>query len=134
MARRKVTAANLVEAIRAELEAYGEDVTENMREVTRIVAKKGAQAVKNEANAKFDSHGKSPGERYGAGWKYYVSDKRLQATATIYNDTYPTLPHLLEHGHAKRGGGRVEGRPHIEPVEKQLIEEYERSLRVRIEE
>lgn len=38
------------------------------------------------------------------------------------------LAHLLEHGHAKRGGGRVSGRPHIAPAEADAIEQLERNI------
>lgn len=38
------------------------------------------------------------------------------------------LAHLLEHGHAKRGGGRVSGRPHIAPAEADAIEQMERNI------
>ena len=47
---------------------------------------------------------------------------------TIYNAKLPGLAHLLEHGHAKVNGGRTAPRVHIAPVEKKLIEEYERNV------
>lgn len=43
------------------------------------------------------------------------------------------IAHLLEHGHAKRGGGRVAGREHIAPAEekgnRELVQKIERGLR-----
>ncbi|HGA3942519.1 TPA: HK97 gp10 family phage protein, partial [Streptococcus agalactiae] len=50
---------------------------------------------------------------------------------TIHNRT-PGLTHLLEDGHAKQNGGRVEGRKHIAPVEKKAIQSFEDKLRQKL--
>lgn len=52
---------------------------------------------------------------------------------TVHSKDKYQLTHLLEKGHAKRGGGRVPAQPHIAPAEQEgirlLTEEIERGLR-----
>ena len=109
------------QAVAKILKDYAEDTTMTVKDLTRQFAKKGAQAVKNAATSAYGSG------RYAKGWTSTMEETRLSVTGIIHNKT-PGLPHLLEHGHAKRGGGRVPGRTHIAPVEEKISEEYLRAV------
>jgi len=112
----------LHDELKAILEEYGNDVAEGTSDAVRAIAKKGAKAVRAGARASFGGTGK-----YASGWTFQIEESRLKTTGTIYNK-HPGLPHLLEKGHAKRGGGRVAGRAHIAPVEAEVITELQKAI------
>lgn len=122
----KVTTDNLQQEISKILDDYAGDVEKNLDEVTKKIARKGVQTLRNESLAKFPDSKKHK-KRYGNTWTSKAEKKRLYTTVTIYS-SQPGLPHLLEHGHASRNGGRVQGTKHISPVEEKLIQEFEREV------
>lgn len=119
----KVTPDTMAAEIQKVLEKYGDDIRGSLDEATKETAKIGVQALKNKSNETFNDVKMSKG-RYGSGWTSTLEATRTGAKAILYNKKYPGLPHLLENGHAKRGGGRVQGQPHIAPVEEQLEKEF----------
>ena len=120
---RLITIDQFASSIHDILEKYGDEINENMEEAVKAVSRKGAQAVKSAASSTFN------GSKYASGWTSKTETGRTSSQGTIYNRTVPGLPHLLENGHAMRGGGRVAGRPHIKPVEEKIIQEFEQEVR-----
>lgn len=93
-------------AIMAEVSNYSEELTGLIKNDVKAVAKQCTQELR--ANSPRET-----GE-YASGWKYkVVFEDSDNIRARIYNAKKPTLTHLLEDGHAKVNGGRVDGRPHI---------------------
>lgn len=127
MASRRVPADQLAAAVDKILEKYGDDVRDNVNDITQEITKKGAQTLKSQARSAVGGTGK-----YAAGWTSQTETGRTSAQGTIYNSRLPGLPHLLEHGHANRNGGRTPGRVHIAPVEEALIKEYEAKVKSKL--
>lgn len=57
---------------------------------------------------------------YKKGWRL----KKVGKGYVAHNKTDYQLTHLLEKGHAKRGGGRVEAKIHIDPAEERAISAF----------
>ena len=123
---RKIPVDKLTQEVNKILSEYGGDVQGNLNTIVGQMSKKGAQTLRQQSKNTFGGTGK-----YAKGWTSTVETGRVSAQGTIYNKT-PGLPHLLENGHALRGGGRTPGRPHIKPVEEALVREFESKVKSKL--
>ena len=106
-------------------EAINEMLEETLAEDEEILRQHVVDACKV---AKSDLRKNSPRKTgdYAKGWAYKVtSTAEGSYHGTVYNATTYQLTHLLEKGHAKRGGGRVAGIPHIGPAFEHAAETME---------
>ena len=123
MAKRvKCTPETLGACIEQVLAEYEGEIKKNAETVTKKVAQKGVQALKNAAKSTFN------GDKYWRSWRQKTTKESTGDYSAVLYSQMPRLPHLLEYGHAMRGGGRVPGRVHIQPVEETLAEEYEKGV------
>lgn len=124
---KKVSADRFADEIMKICRQYRENVQDSVGDITKDLAKKGAKEVKARAQSTFGGSG-----FYAGGWTSRFESGRYSAQGVIYNAKAPGLPHLLEHGHAKRGGGRVPGRAHIAPVEEEILKQFENEVKSKL--
>lgn len=118
-----VKIAELAIEIEKELAAYSDDVTEGIKKSIRKETRAAVRQLKATSPRKT-------GE-YAGGWRSRVAyESREDLRIRIYNGKKPGLTHLLEHGHAKKNGGRVNGIPHIAPVVKALEDKLDADIKV----
>ena len=104
------TIDSLADDIMAGLQEYAELADDAMK----TAVKKTATSVKKEISANAP---KKSGD-YAKSWKATkVVENSHTLKMTVHSKDHYRLAHLLEKGHAKRGGGRVAGQPHIAPAE-----------------
>lgn len=120
-----VSIDDMAEVISQELESYRKEVVDALKKDVKAVAKETVQTLK-------DTSPKRTGE-YAKGWKNKITeDSRDDIQSVVYNAKKPSLAHLLENGHAKVTGGRVEGIPHIRPAAEQAEKELEGRVKVHV--
>ena len=103
------------------LKEFSNDFVENLNLVAAYVSK---QAV-----SKLKSTSPNNNGDYAKGWKVKrVKNINAPDTFTVHNSTNYQLTHLLEYGHANRGGGRTKTYPHIASVEEFVQKEVIKEL------
>ena len=101
---------------------YTEDVVVAIEEEIDNTAEKVKEEIQS-SSAWKDRTGE-----YRKGWTIKKENRKGEAVRIIYNKNKPGLVHLLEFGHAKRGGGRVAGRPHVQPAYEKYVPQMEQNI------
>ena len=117
----------LASEIAKELSKFSQEVVEKVNISSEKVGKAAVKQLKQTSPKRYGNYAKS--------WTMKTEPEVGQPHKRIVHAKAPhyRLTHLLEHGHAKVGGGRVEGRPHIRPAEEEVIREFTREVEEAIE-
>lgn len=122
----KVTVDELAEAIGKELGDYFDDITEDVKNAVEVTTRECVAEIKQRSPKRTGAYRRS--------WTATeMFNRRGSIRFTVHNKKHYRLTHLLEDGHAKKNGGRVEGTPHIAPAEqnaeKNLIKRIEEAIK-----
>ena len=118
---------------RVSVDRMAEAVMEGLLEYAELAADVMKDCVKKAGNTvKKETQAGAPVRtgKYKKSWAV----KRQRETSNVLEvvvhsrDRYQ-LTHLLEKGHAKRGGGRVKAVPHIAPAEEKGVRELEEGIK-----
>jgi hypothetical protein len=121
MSSSRVTIDKLADAVMDGLTEYADFATDDMKAAVR----KAGNTVRNEIK---DTAPNDTGA-YAKSWS--VKTERETSSSLhliVHSRNRYQLAHLLEFGHAKRGGGRVPAQPHIAPAEEKGVGELEKEI------
>lgn len=113
----------LASEIAKTLTGYTQETTQKVKKIVDEVTDETIEKLGEDTESLFN---KRTG-KYAKGWERKDSDNLYEKINVVHNKQYQ-LTHLLENGHAKRNGGRVEGRSHIKPAEEKSKTELEKRI------
>ena len=111
------------------IDAMSDEIMKGLTEYADLANESMKKAVKKTATSvkkEISSNAPKDTGAYAKSWAVKKTKENSHSLEmTVHSKNRYQLAHLLEKGHAKRGGGRVSGRPHIAPAEEngvQLLE------------
>lgn len=107
---------DLSSAIADIMAEYTEDVEEGLEKAKNETANEGVKELKSTSPEKTGD--------YAKGW----SKRKVGTAVVVHNRTDYRLTHLLEKGHANRDGTPSRKFVHIAPVEKHMIDSFEKKI------
>lgn len=117
----RVRIDELAKTVMDGLEEYANLATEDLKKAVKKAGQECKKNVQEKAPVKTGKYKKS--------WAVKTTKETSNSMeVTVHSTNQYQLTHLLEFGHAKRGGGRTRAFPHIAPAEQIAIEALEREV------
>lgn len=111
---KKIGIDGLSSAVMEELTNYANHSTREIKQIVEEVAKETKEEIQANAPQKSGKYSKS--------WAVKkMNESSTKLNVVVHSRNKYQLTHLLEFGHAKRNGGRVSARPHIEQAEQNAV-------------
>jgi hypothetical protein len=112
---------NLADEIMQGLEEYADLATDDLKSAVKKTG--------NEVKKQIQSAAPKDTGKYSKSWSVKTTKETSNSMeVTVYSRNRYQLTHLLEFGHAKRGGGRVAAKPHIAAAEEAGVTEFEKLI------
>ena len=117
----KCTIDNLAKTIMEGLQEYADVASTDVKTAVRKAGKNVKAEISANAPKRTGAYAKS--------WAVKTEKETAHSLeVVVHSKNRYQIAHLLEHGHAKRGGGRVAGIPHIAPAEEKAVKQLEEDI------
>ena len=121
MSNRTVKIDQLADAVMEGLMEYHDLAADEMKKAVKKAGKSAKEQISSTAPKRTG--------RYAKSWNAKtMSENSTSIELVVHSKNRYQLTHLLENGHAKRGGGRVRAIPHIAPAEEAAAELLESEI------
>lgn len=114
------------------IDAMADEIMKGLTEYADLADTAMKKAVRKTTKSVKDEISANAPKRTGAYSKSWTAKKTKENShsleMTVHSKNRYQLAHLLEKGHAKRGGGRVSGKPHIAPAEEKGVQLFEKLI------
>lgn len=122
----KVSIGSLSKEVIRELKTYAKVTTGKVKEAVKNAGKTAKEEINMTAPKRTGAYAKS--------WAVKtLNETGSRLVLVVHSRNKYQLTHLLEYGHAKRGGGRVEARAHIKIAEEKAVKSFEEKIREAVE-
>ena len=121
MATDRVRIDQMAHVIMEGLQEYADLAADDLKKAVKKAGDEAKKDIQNNAPVKSGAYKKS--------WAVKTTKETSNAMeVVVHSRNRYQLAHLLEFGHAKRGGGRTRAFPHIAPAEQRAAELLEREV------
>ena len=118
--------------VKCSIDGLADAIMEGLKEYSDLASSEVKGAVRKAGKLVKDEIAANAPKKTGAyskSWSVKATKETSESLElVVYSKNRYQIAHLLEHGHAKRGGGRVAGIPHIAPAEEKAVKKLEEDI------